>query len=283
MVSEPVVDGVIEQATDDAPQTEAVAPTEPGTASVEADTPSGEESVAPEAVSETVVETEHPDLSWLDRDQLRELRPDILEVESNAAVQREREKLRKEAGSAEGARKASEDFLRRNGVDPSSIEDKSGLDHIRQSAEMSVTADVLSSYISEAAQNQVITSDVAESMRELAENPTPDAVQRHANKMIMGVRKAGRESAMADISLADVTAESSPTLYAEIQELRGQAASDERKAAAIEARPTSGSPPASSGQVVGNTASLSIEEYTGASAAQRREWKRDGIEVRVSA
>lgn len=128
-----VVDQVVEQAEGDAPQVEEVAPVEPEAVSTEADTPDVEAS-EPEAVPDPEPEAERPDLSELDLKTLRELRPDLIEAQDNATVQRERDKARKEAGNAENTRAAVAESLRRAGVDPASIEDQSQLNYLYSNA-----------------------------------------------------------------------------------------------------------------------------------------------------
>ena len=283
VVSEPVVEDATEQATDPVTQVEDAAPAEPIEAAVGADAPSDGEAVDSEAVPEAVIEAERPDLSSLTREQLRELRPDILDVESNAAVQRERDKLRKDAGSAEGARRSSEEFLRRVGVDPASVQDQSGLDFIRQNTRMNVNSELQIEYIKEAAEQLGLPHAEVTALTTIAESSDPEQLKSHTRAMITAIRKNGDASKRATLKLSDVTEEEYPVLYREIQAQRGQTGADERKAAQIEANSEGkqSRPATSQGQSVGSNSGPTAAEYKAATRAQRAQWRTDGVEPRA--
>ena len=283
VVSEPVVEDATEQATDPVTQVEDAAPAEPIEAAVGADAPSDGEAVDSEAVPEAVIEAERPDLSSLTREQLRELRPDILDVESNAAVQRERDKLRKDAGSAEGARRSSEEFLRRVGVDPASVQDQSGLDFIRQNTRMNVNSELQIEYIKEAAEQLGLPHAEVTALTTIAESSDPEQLKSHTRAMITAIRKNGDASKRATLKLSDVTEEEYPVLYREIQAQTGQAASDERTGAAIKAKSEGkqSRPATSQAQSVGSNSGPTAAEYKAATRDQRAQWRTDGVEPRA--
>ncbi len=204
-VAEPVVEEEVAQATDDTPQVDEVAPVEPETASTDADTSDVEESDSSEAVPDTEPETESPpDLSAIDLKLLRELRPDLIEAQENATLQRERDRLRKEAGTEAGTRAAAEGWLRRVGIDPSSVKDQSAVDSMYQNAHASVTEEMQQS-VQTAMLNRFFTDPA---LRGIAEETLAGLEGADLGKKITSLLDSAvigtAQKLAGDISLADV-------------------------------------------------------------------------------
>lgn len=257
MVDEPVV-----QTEADTPQAEPVAPEEPVAASEAVEVSDGE-SVAPEVLTEPVVETIEP-TSPTTVEELRAQFPDLAKAVENAGAQSREATLKREAGSREQTRQRVETIMRKHNIE---VEDPAELYYAWDLASANSKVDAIRDTVtgfgalfgdSEVGPLLMEKFEASASMADLEANGK--MVAERAVDHALTVR-------LLDLDGADVTEETAPKLHKWIQDevVRRQ----ELEMAADKIAPAQDSPPATSqGQTVGASGVEDpAESYAAASRA----------------
>ena len=287
MVSEPaVIDELVEQVSDDAPQAEVAAPVEPEMVTTEVDAPSDGAVVATEAMPEEIVETTEIEVPSEPEsvDQLLERYPQLterLETERHAGAQAREAEIRRDAGDLAQTRAASREFLRNAGVDPDSIEDQKALDYIHNNAlahqydasRLDLGRGVLAAYVVDPAERERQQASLS--------RLTGEALNTEVSGLFDVAVKSTTARVLSELDGSDVSAEVTPKLYKWLHDERDRMVTAELAARTIEANPPKEPAPATTVGTTVGAEGPTRAQYSAASPSQRREWRKQGVEVQL--